>query len=126
MIAAASGLGATTYGYNEKMCGDVGRAVNCDSNALTASGIPLGSPLPIVALSIPENRILRKQWFKARVITYVKGKPVRGLKCVWLLLADKKNVRFTRSKPWDLSKNALIRLGVKPSQLWGGALELCR
>lgn len=106
-IIQASGLGATTYGWGEKMCGSHDKpAVKCTNQALTASGLPLGTNLPIAALALPYN-------FKLRGTRWVNLSIDGGKTCAAILLADKKNFRYKDSKPWDFSPLALERLGVK-------------
>ena len=116
-ILAAHGLMGSTYGYGETYCGDVGRPVACDSSSITASGMPLLPSVPIVALSVPANRIMRKpEWIRLKV---------EGGQCAWVLLADKKNERFRNDKPWDFTPKALEVLGVKPDRNWSGKVYVC-
>lgn len=118
IIMASSGLGATTYGWGEMMCGDVGKARPCNEEAITASGTPLKDDLPIVALSMPTNRILRKAHT-------IKISLDGGKTCRRVLLADKKNERFAETKPWDLTPAALKKLGVEPTKHWSGEVTVC-
>lgn len=110
-VAATSGLGATTYGYGESFCGDETNVRICNGTARTASGLPLGVHLPVVALALPVS-------YKLRGTYWVPLSLDGGATCRVVLLADKKHERFAKTKPWDFSPQALRLFGVKPSKTW--------
>jgi len=115
-IVIASGLLSTTYGYNEKNCGDIGKPVACSSEAVTASGIRLGSGLPIVAVAAPTRMRMRPFWVRMKT----ENSP-----CTYLLVADKMNPRYIHDRGYDLTPDALKKLGITPSPHWSGKVEVC-
>lgn len=119
-ILVANNLGATTYGYGEVRCGDEGYPEACTASAITASGLPLGTELPIVALSLPTNFRFRGTYW---VLLSLDG----GKTCKAVLLADKKHMRFRDSKPWDFSPQALELFGIVPNKYWSTSnVTVCR
>lgn len=109
---------ATTYGWGEMMCGDVGKARSCSEGAITASGQVFDPELPTAAIAAPFN--LRMP--KTGVEVYMK---VEGGECTKILVNDKKNPRFIGKKPFDLTPGALRALGVNPTRHWSGKVLLC-
>lgn len=117
LIFLASGKGASTYGYNESLCGEQGKPVKCNAKAQTASGLFLEPHLPIVALSMKEGRRLPKG-------IYLRVRINEG-PCIKVLLADKKNPRYKETQPWDVTPAVLKKAGISPSPTWSGELSLC-
>jgi hypothetical protein len=83
---------------------------------MTASGITLGSGLPIVAVAAPTKMRTRPYWVKMRV---------GDSKCKYLLVADKMNPRYIHTRGFDLTPAALRKLGINPSPHWSGKVEVC-
>ena len=117
-IQRSDGMTGTTYGWGEKMCGDIGKPVPCDKNATTASGHSFDPELPTAAIAAPTRLRMPKEGFEV----YLK---VEGGECSKILVNDKKNPRFIDKKPWDLTKGALKALGVDPTRHWSGKVFIC-
>ncbi len=117
-LMLASLLDSTTYGYGEKMCGDVGKPVVCAKGAITASGEPFDVEVPQVALALPAKWRVRAQRIKLRV---------SGGKCQWVRLVDKMNARWVGLRGFDLNPAALSLLtGNRAIKHWTGRVEICR
>lgn len=116
LLLLASLLPSTTYGYGEKMCGDPGKAVACDSNAVTASGVPFNPDVAMVALAMPAKLRLKA--------THI-GLRVPGGKCKLVLLADKMNERYVGKRGFDLTPAALRLLTGSSGPMWSGRVEIC-
>jgi hypothetical protein len=116
-LLLASGLVATTYGYNELMCGDVGKPVPCALGAITASGVPFDPSLPQVALAAPSNIRIRATWI------YIKAE---GQQCKKVHLVDKMNERWIGVRGMDLTPAAVELITGKPaSETWSGKVFVC-
>lgn len=117
LLLIANGLVSTTYGYGERMCGDIGTPAECKRGALTASGIPLEPSAPMAAIFAPTKMRLKAQWIQLRV-------PDR--ECKWVLLADKGNPRFIGERGFDLTPAAVELLtGESAHPNWSGKVEVC-
>lgn len=116
-LVIASGLTASTYGYGEKMCGDVGKAVPCVAGELTASGVVFDPDLPQAALAAPKNVIITPTWIHIRV----DNGP-----CVKVHLVDKMNPRWVGERGLDLTPAAVEKLTGSPAKpYWKGQVFVC-
>lgn len=118
-IELAFTLLATTYGYGEKMCGDVGHAVRCRSGIPTASGIPFDTSRPQLAVAAPA--ILRMERREAWIRLDQPGAP-----CVHVEIVDKMAERWIGLRGFDLNPAALRLLmpdGAGPE--WSGRVRRC-
>lgn len=112
---------ATTYGWGEHMCGDVGNPKPCQRGAITASGEPfLPHRVPSAAVPAPANKRLRGSWIHLRL----QGVP--DAPCVKIRLNDKANPRWIGTRGFDLSPAAVRELtrGM-PLPHWSGKVERC-
>lgn len=117
LLIIASGLTATTYGYGEKNCGDIGFPVACDSMATTASGVRFVPTEAQVAIAAPTN--LRIQ--ATSIYLRVAGGP-----CKLVQLVDKMNPRYIGVRGFDLSPGAVELLTGQPaSPRWSGVVHVC-
>lgn len=117
LLIIASGLMSTTYGYGEKNCGDIGRAVACDSLAITASGLAFNPRIPQVAIAAPTSMRLRDRAIWLRVA----DQPCRRV-----LLVDKMNPRYIGIRGFDLNPAAQALLTGKPAtRHWSGKVFVC-
>jgi hypothetical protein len=112
---------ATTYGWGESMCGDIGKPRPCLRGAKTASG-ELFQPhrVPSAAVPAPTNKRLRASWIGLRL----QGVP--GAPCVRVRLNDKANPRWIGKRGLDLSPAAVRELTQNlPTPHWSGKVEQC-
>jgi hypothetical protein len=117
-LMIASLVPSTTYGYGEKMCGDIGKPVACSVGAVTASGVPFNPAVPMVALAMPTNRrlVARHVWLR-----------VEGGECKRVRLTDKMNPRYIGKRGFDLTPAAVTLLTGKPAtKHWSGRVEVCK
>lgn len=119
-IQLANGLLATTYGWGEMYCGDVGRPVACAEGAVTASGEilrPLTQATVAVAapswVAVPPGGV----WVRLRL----PGHP-----CSLVKVTDKMNERWIGVRGWDLTPAAIVKLGGSPHPRWASKVFLCR
>lgn len=91
---------ASTYGWGEMRCGDVGRPRRCVSGAPTASGVPLDTTTPQMAIAVPAAIRVPPR------IVYVTA----GGDCVAVWLVDKMNPRWIGERGFDLNPAALRAL----------------
>lgn len=126
LTLAALNFPATIYGFRgagkdfgyERNCGDIGKAVPCDKNAVTASGEFFNPNEITAAVPAPKNR-------KMRVFT-IHIKTYRGT-CIPLKINDKKNPRYIGQGGLDLTPAAVWAItGKLPNRYWSGKIELCR
>lgn len=117
-IALAATQIATTYGYHERNCGDVGKPVACDDRAVTATGERFKPTEITAAVPAPKkNRIYT-------TIIYVKD--YKG-DCIPLKINDKKNPRYIGKSGLDLTPAAVWAItGKLPTPYWSGRIELCK
>lgn len=108
----------TTYGYNEKMCGDVHTPRKCNKGATTASGTPFDPEVAIVAVPAPFRAILPQN------ISVCFKHTVTG-ESIWIPVLDKKNPRYIGKGGYDLSPAALEGLGIERDRRWSGTLTFC-
>lgn len=120
-ILVATHQPASTYGYGEMMCGDVGAPRTCDVGAWTASGEPFSPPAPTAAVAAPFNLKLRARWVMLRVSPEYGGSG----ECQWIRINDKMNPRWVGRRGFDLTPGALRRLGVRPRRNWSGRVSMC-
>ncbi len=117
LLLIASSVISTTYGYDEKMCGDVESPRACGLGAITASGIPFNPALPQVAIAAPTTFIL-----KARYI----GLRIKDGKCVKVHLVDKMHERWISERGFDITPRAQELITGKPATpYWSGKLTVC-
>ena len=118
MIITASMYPATTYGFSELMCGDVGKPRRCEYGAITASGEIFDPETPSAAIPAPF-------FLPMRAVTI--GMRLRGGngKCVGIRVNDKANPRYIGVRGFDLSPAAVTALGGNSGTTWGGRVELC-
>jgi hypothetical protein len=116
-VVLAASLPATTYGWGEHMCGDIGTPKPCIAGAITASGEVFDPEIPSAAIPFTYERRLRARWIGLRV---------PGGECQRIRLNDKANPRWIGKRGFDLSPAAvaLITQG-QPAAYWSGKVELC-
>jgi hypothetical protein len=119
LITLASGLTATTYGYGEKNCSDVGTPKPCVSGAVTASGeVFKPNQIPSVAMAAPHRLKMVGRWIRIKLAGPYPCKSVR--------LNDKMNGRWISVRGFDLSPRAVTLLTGRPAKpTWSGVVELC-
>lgn len=115
-VLAASGLRSTTYGYNEKMCGDIGKPVECAIGSITASGEGFNPNLPTAAVFSPTSMIMKPTVIPVRIASG---------KCKFIRINDKGSPRFIGRRGFDLSPSAVRLLGGKPTLYWSGTIYVC-
>jgi hypothetical protein len=121
LIATAMSLTATTYGWGEMMCGDIGSPRSCSKGAVTASGQPF-RPVTVPSAAIPAPT---RMPLKARYID-IRLKGVPNAPCVRVILNDKANPRWIGKRGFDLSPAAVQALtGKMPTPHWSGKVEEC-
>lgn len=118
MLVTASGLPASTYGFGELACGDVGKPRMCVAGAITASGEVFDPGIPSAALAAPARLVLRGQWVWLRLA----DGPFR---CVRVRLNDKMNPRWIGRRGFDLTPAAVHKLGGVASPAWSGRVLVC-
>lgn len=116
-IKKADGLRATTYGWGEGNCCDVGKACKCEKGAVTASGQPFDPDLPTCAVPAPTKLRMVPIKIYARVD---KGP------CVMLVCNDKSSPKWIGQRGLDLTPGALRKLGVNPHKHWSGTVHICK
>jgi len=119
-ISMASGLLATTYGFSERFCGDVGAPVSCSHGAVTASGEKFApDTVPSAAIAAPFRLKLEARW--------VRLKLVGPYPCYAIRVNDKMNPRFLGRRGFDLSKAAVRKLTSRPAlRSWSNQVEVCK
>jgi hypothetical protein len=112
---------ATTYGWGEKMCGDVGKPRPCTRGAVTASGEPFRPHrVPSAAVPAPTTKRIQPRWIGLRL----QGVP--DAPCVAVRLNDKANPRWIGQRGLDLSPAAVQALTQNlPMPYWSGKVEEC-
>jgi hypothetical protein len=116
-VAIAINYTATTYGFGEKMCGDVGKPVKCDSNAITASGTPFDPEALTAAVPMPNKYRLKKE----HVWLYSEFQD----KCIKVKINDKKNPRYIGNSGLDITPALQEALFGTRNWFWSGELEVC-
>jgi hypothetical protein len=117
-LLIASGLPATTYGYNEKFCGDIGKPVTCSHGAITASGEPLNPDSPTAAIFSPTEMRLVAQHVYLRTDTGP---------CVKIRLTDKGSPKYIGIRSFDLTPAAVELLtGLPATRHWSGVIHYCQ
>ena len=117
-ILAAHGSWATIYGYGESFCGSPDKPAKCEKGAITASGELFDPDQATMALSVPNNIIIRPTIVVVRLNSTGECKPI--------LLNDRKNEKHAHSVDrFDLTPATVMYLGGKPSPTWRGRLYLC-
>lgn len=113
---------ATTYGWGEHNCGDVGKPRPCTEDAATASGEAFQPhSVPSAALPAPKHKRLRPS------IIWLRLKDVPDAPCVEVRLNDKANPRWIGQRGLDLSPAAVRQLTQRmPTPHWSGEVELCK
>jgi hypothetical protein len=104
---------ATTYGWGEKMCGDIGFPVSCTSQQVMANGQPLDSLEPTVAVPMPQNYRHRPGKVCVRHLQTQRE--------VWLRVTDK----HLRPNVIDLTPAAVAKIGGKVRSTWSAKITLC-
>jgi len=117
-INIALQLTAQVYGMGELYCGDYNQKPQpCGYGAVMASGAIFEPHLPIAAVPMPRNRILRPTWI---CLQGSKGQDV------WIRLADKKHERYIGNIGFDLSPKAVELVTGKPAtRHWSGKVQEC-
>lgn len=120
LLSVASGLPASTYGFAEGRCGDVGKPVPCSVGAVTASGEPFHpTTVPSAAVAAPFKVRLDARWIRLKLEGPFPCKRVR--------LNDKMHPRYIGVRGFDLSPSAVRLLTNRPAQsYWSGVVEVCR
>lgn len=117
MIALASGLLATTYGWGSHNCGDIGKPRPCEYGAVTASGITFDPDYPMAAVAAPTRMRMRPVFVRLRV---------EGGECRTILIADKMNPRYIHKRGFDLTPAAQALLtGEDPKPYWSARVYVC-
>lgn len=117
-IHRSHGTMATVYGFGEKMCGDPGRARRCNQFAITASGQKFDPRKASAAIALPPKFKMPSEGID--VWMRLEEGP-----CIKININDKKNYRFSKTRPIDLSVGAVRALGGDPHKGWGGKVFLC-
>lgn len=119
LLSLTSGLTHTTYGWGERMCGDVSSPRVCEEGQPTASGEPLDSATPTAAVPAPPRMRLRP--------TVVHVKLADGpWRCHAIRVNDKSNPRWIGRRGLDLSPAAVRLLTARrPHAAWSARVELC-
>lgn len=116
-INIASGLRATTYGYGEGNCGDIGRPRPCSKGAITSSGEVFDPDVPSAAVYAPTKLNIKPRFILLRVL---------GGPCVFIRINDKGNPRYIGKRGFDLSPKAVEVLTGKPGHpQWSGKVYVC-
>ena len=115
-----SGMLASTYGYKEKSCGNVGNTKTCTNGQLTASGEPFHADKPTAAVPHVVGGLKAVgAWFRLASDSI-------GTACKYIHINDKMNKRFLGKKLMDLSPSAQELLtGKKARSTWSGRVILC-
>lgn len=116
LIAIASGLVSTTYGWNEYNCGDIGSPRPCSVGAITASGEPFDPDIPTAAVFAPTALPMR-----AVVVSVRLGEGV----CRWIRVNDKGNPRYIGERGFDITPATIKLLGGTPTKFWSGEVNVC-
>lgn len=121
LILTALSLKATTYGWGEMMCGDIGKPRSCTEGAVTASGQPFRPVVvPSAAIPAPTRMPLKARFINLRL----KGVP--NAPCIRIILNDKANPRWIGKRGFDLSPAAVQALTNNlPTPHWSGKVEAC-
>jgi hypothetical protein len=118
LLLIAHGLIATTYGYNELNCGDVGKARPCSAGAITASGEYFEPTKATAAIAAPADFVLDGRYIFIRTAIS---------KCVKVRLNDKMNERYIGERGFDLTPEAVRLLtNADPTPYWSDQVYLCR
>lgn len=117
LLAIASGLVSTVYGYGETMCGDVGRPRPCSHGAVTASGDIFDPSIPSIAIAAPAHFRLKP----TKIFLRVGDGP-----CKPVLLLDKMNPRYMGIRGFDLTPAAVELLtGTPATAYWSDIVHVC-
>lgn len=113
---------ATTYGWGEHNCGDVGKPRPCTERATTASGEAFQPhAVPSAAVPAPKHKRIRPS------TVWLRLKGVPNAPCVEVRLNDKANPRWIGQRGLDLSPAAVRELTQRmPTPTWSGEVEICR
>lgn len=116
-VFIAHGLPATTYGYGEKMCGDIGKPRSCTVGAITASGEAFDPHVASAAIALP-----------TKIRMSAKNIWIRTAKsaCIRVRLNDKMNPRYIGKIGLDLSPAAVYNLTGKRNKTWSGIIFICK
>lgn len=118
LLMIASGLPATTYGFGEHFCGDVGKPVPCAYGAVTASGEVFDPSLPTAAIAAPFTLLLKPTLVRLRI---------PGGKCRAIRITDKMNPRWIGKRGFDLTPAAVRLLTEGESHpKWSSKVEVCK
>lgn len=117
LLFSYSGMMGSVYGFGEKMCGDVGKAVACDKNATTATGDAFDPDKATVAIALPSFMLVRRTTIQIRI----DDGP-----CKFVQINDKKPFKWKNSTPWDLTPATVELLTGKPAKKhWSGIVHIC-
>lgn len=105
------------YGWGEKMCGDIGHPRACSKGAVTASGEIFDPEIPSIAVSAPSK--VRGRAYNI----YIK---VKNGPCIKVRANDKKNFRYLRTVPIDISPRAIQLMTGSRSRNFSDKIYLCR
>jgi len=108
---------ATTYGYGEPFCGDIGNPKPCLKGAITASGEVFDPEIPTAAVPAPTGFKLSKPiniWVRLPDQT-----------CVKVRINDKSNPRWIADRGLDLSPKAVELLTGERTKHFKQKIELC-
>jgi len=105
----------STYGYNELMCGNIGRPKPCSYGALTANGDVFDPNIASAAIPSPTKLSMGTYYLN------VQGK--NG--CFKLRVNDKSNPRWINKRGFDLSPKAVELITGKRNRHWSGRIKLC-
>ena len=116
-VILAGSLVAFTFGYSEKMCGDIHHPVACSVGATTASGEPFNpNVIASAAIPIPKGMRLKTLIIKLRA---------KNGKCVPIRVNDRSPEKWIGKRGFELTPAALRKLGIVPSKIWSGFVEIC-
>lgn len=115
-LAFQTGL-SSTYGYGERMCGDIGTPRPCSEGAITASGEPFDPQEVSGAVFAPK---------RLRMAVYYVRMRIGDGPCILVKINDKGNPRYIGRRGFDLTPGALTALTGSANPRWSGRVSLCK
>lgn len=116
LFLMAQSFRATTYGFGEMYCGNIGNPKPCSYGQITASGEVFDPSKATAAIPAPTS--LRMTAFNIRVRNY-KGE------CIIIRVNDKSNPRWINKRGLDLTPKAVELITGKSTPHWSGVLNFC-
>jgi hypothetical protein len=116
LIKLALYFSATTYGYGELMCGDIGDPKPCVKGAVTASGEVFDPDIASAAVPTPTD---------VKMVVHVIGIKSHDGLCIKVRVNDKSNPRWIGSRGLDLSPKAVELITGKKTKYFMSKIERC-